>query len=95
MYDLSKAYNIVHTTEQELHHHRLVWRSGDDDKNWLTFGLTRMHSGDRCAVCGLEVAKAKVAELGNTIDPEAVVMIKKTYVDDGLGGGTKNTVDHW
>ena len=54
---LSKAYNVVHTTEQETHLRRLVWRWGDEQSNWLTFGLTRMHFGDRCAMCGLEVAK--------------------------------------
>ena len=93
MWDLAKAYNVVHTTEQELHLRRLVWRWGDDDTDWLTFSLTRMLFGDRCAMCGLEVAKAKVADLGNSIDPEFVVMIKKTYVDDGSGGGSKDTVN--
>ena len=44
-------------------------------------------------MCGLEVAKAKVADLRTSIDPEAVLMIKKTYVDDGSGGGAKETVD--
>ena len=42
-------------------------------------------------MCGLEVAKAKVADLGNSI--EAVLMIRKTYVDDGSWGGAKETVD--
>ena len=28
-----------------------------------------------------------MADLGNSIDLEAVLMIKKTYVDDGSGGG--------
>ena len=35
----------------------------------------------------------QVADLGKNIDPEAVAMIKMTYVDDGSGGGTKQTVD--
>ena len=48
---LSKAYNVVHTTEQELHLRRQVWRWGDEDSNWLTFGITRMYYGDRCAMC--------------------------------------------
>ena len=52
-----------------------------------------MHFEDRCAMCGLEVAKTKVADLGKNIDPAAVDMIKMTYVDDGSGGGTKETVD--
>ena len=41
----------------------------------------------------LEVAEEKVADLSTNIDPEAVMMIKKTYVDDGSGGGSKETVD--
>ena len=93
VWDLSKANNVVHTTEVETHLHRLVWRWGDNQADWLTFGLTRMHFGDRCAMCGLEVAKTKVAELGKDIDSKAVNMIKLTYVDDGAGGGSKETVD--
>ena len=93
VWDISKAYNVVHTTEQETHLCRLVWRWGDEHSDWQTFGLTHMHFGDRCAMCGLEVAKTKVADLGKNIDPAAVDMIKMTYVDDGSGGGTKETVD--
>ena len=88
-----QAYNVVHTTEQETHLRRLVWRWGDDQSDWLTFSLTHMHFGDRCPMCGLEVAKTKVADLGKHINPEAVPMIKLTYVDDGSGGGTTETVD--
>ena len=84
---------MVHTTEVETHLRRLVWRWGDGDSDWLTFGLTRMHFGDRCAMCGLEVAKTKVAELGQDINSDAVTMIKMTYVNDGSGGGSKSTVD--
>ena len=83
----------MHTTNQELHLRRLVWRWGDDQSDWLTFGLTRMHLGDRCAMCGLEVSKVKVADLGQDISLEAVALIKMTYVDDGSGGGTMDTVD--
>ena len=93
VWDLSKAYNVVHTTDKELHLRRLVRRWGDDQDDWLTFGLTQMHFGDRCAMCNLEVAKAKVADLGQDINPEAVAMIKMTYVDDGAGGGSKETFD--
>ena len=93
VWDLSKAYNFVHTTEQETHLRRLVWRWGYDQSDWLSFSLTRMHFGDRYAMCGLEVSKTKVADLGQHIDSEAVAMIKMTYVDDGSGGGTTQTVD--
>ena len=93
VWDLSKSYNVVHTTDQELHIGRLVWRSGEEEAEWKTFGFTRMHFGDNCAMCGLKVAKSKVADLGMSIDPEVVVIIKNTYINDGSGGGSKDTVD--
>ena len=70
---------------------RLVWRCGGDD--WRTFGITRMHFGDRPAAVGLEVAKAKVADAGQHLDGEAAAMLKKGYVDDGIGGGGSETVN--
>ena len=93
VWDLKKAYNSIHTFNEELHCRRLVWRWGDQDADWITYGFTRMHFGNRPAMCGLEVAKSKLADLGYTIDPEAALMIKKGYVDDGTGGGSKATVD--
>ena len=83
----------MQTTDQELHLRRLVWRWGDDQSDWLTFGVTHMHFRDRCEMCSLEVAEAKVADLGQDIDPEAVAMMKMTYMDDGSGGGTMDTID--
>ena len=52
-----------------------------------------MHYGDRCAMCGLEVAKSKVADLGVSMDHVAVLRVKKTDIDDGSGGRLKDTVD--
>lgn len=43
-----------------------------------------MHFQKLCAICGLNVAKSKVKDLGVSIDPEAVQMIKKTYVDPSI-----------
>ena len=47
-----------------------------------------MHYGDPCAMCGLEVAKSKVVDLGVSIDHEEVQMLKKMS-----RGGFKDTVD--
>ena len=93
VWDQSKTYNVVHTTEPELHLCRLVWRWGDEEAEWKMFEVTRMHYGERCAMCGLIVAKSKVADLGISIDHDAVFMIKKTYLDDGSGRGLMDTVD--
>ena len=57
------------------------------------FGIDRMHFGDPPAAIGLEVAKNLVAESGRDIDFAAVVMIKRDYVDDWLGGGSEEDVD--
>ena len=44
---------------------------------WRTYGLTMMHFEDSCAMCSLEVAKSRVADMGKAIDREGVNMIKK------------------
>ena len=72
VWDLSKAYNVVHTFLEELNMRRLVWRWGRGEGEWET----RMHFGDRPAMAGLKVTKHKVADLGMEIDPSAARMIK-------------------
>ena len=44
------------------------------------------------ATTALEVAKRKVADVGEAMDPAAATMIKKGYSDDGVAGGTKQDV---
>ena len=90
VWDLTKAYNTVVTYAEEMHMRRLVWRWGCQDKEWTTYGITRMHFGDKVAMCGLDVAIRRVATAGRHLDPEASDMIKQGYVDDGLGGGGKH-----
>ena len=51
-----------------------------------------MHFEDSCAICSLEVAKSRVADMGKAIDREVVNMIRKTYVDYGSGGGSNKMV---
>ena len=49
--------------------------------------------GDRPATTALEVTKRKVAELSESIDPEASEMIGDGYVDDGVAGGENEDLD--
>ena len=52
-----------------------------------------MMFGDRPAATALEVTKRKVAELGESIDPEASEMIQDGYSDDGVTGGENEDLD--
>ena len=93
VWDITKAYNTVVTFPEEKHARRLLWRWGNKNAPWSTFGIDRMHFGDRPAMCGLENAKVLVADAGKEIDEDAACMIKRGYVDDCAGGGSKATVD--
>ena len=46
-----------------MHMRCMVWRD-KEDKPWRTYGINRMHFGDRPAAAGLEIAKKKVVSLG-------------------------------
>ena len=72
---------------------RLLWRFGKKDEKWTTFGFIRMYFRYKPAACALEIAQKKVEEAGIEINPEAVERIKRGYIDDGQGGGDKQTVD--
>ena len=97
VYDLSKAYNRLRTTETEKHLRRFVWKFCDDEE-WQDYAFDRAHFGDKCVATQLEVAKDMIAELpeAKEIDSEACDKIKSdTYVDDTLTGGTKSQVDRF
>ena len=92
MYDLSKAYNTMRTGVVERHLRRFIWRFSEDEE-WQDFAIDRVHFGDVSAACQLEVSKAKTADLGRDIDPQAVQkIIEDTYVDDGVTGGNPEDV---
>ena len=38
VYDLTKAYQSIHTGQVERHVRRIVWRFGDLDADWQVFG---------------------------------------------------------
>ena len=93
MLDLKKAYQAIHTGSKELHLRRFLYRKNPRDE-WKVYGFTRATFGDVSAGLMLEVAKRRVADLGESIDPLAASQIKDhTYVDDGVLGGDKNDVE--
>ena len=92
VWDITKAYNSVHTFEEEMHMRKLVWRWGRMKDEWTTYGFLRMAFGDRVGTCGLEVAKQKVAQEGRAISVEVAAMVERGYVDDGCGGGSEEMV---
>ena len=92
VWDITKAYNTIVTFEEERHARRLVWRWGDKTTPWSTFGIDRMHFGDKCAMCGLQNGIKLVADAGREIDQEAAKMLEKAYVDDCVGGGDEGTL---
>ena len=94
-YDLSKAYNTMRTGPRERHLRRFVWKFREEDE-WQDFAFDRVHFGDCCAACQLEVAKDLLADTFSYIDPEAAQRVKDdVYVDDGVTGGTPEQVDRF
>ena len=92
--DLEKAYQAIHTGEgMELHLRRVVFRE-DATKEWKIYAFTRATFGDLAAGLLLEVAKRRAAKEGEQIDPQAArQLVRFTYVDDGLPGGSDEDVD--
>ena len=93
LFDLSKAYNTMRTGLVEKHLRRFIWKFNETD-DWQDFGIDRVHFGDTPAACLLEVAKQKVADLGKSLDLEAATkIIQDTFVDDGVSGGSPESVN--
>ena len=44
--DIKKMYNMIHTTPKEKHMRRLVWRFGETNKPFKTFGVDPVMFGD-------------------------------------------------
>ena len=88
VFDLSKAYNSLHTGLVEKHLRRLIWRFSEDEP-WQDFGFVVVAFGDKPAGEFLELGKALTADAGKSIDPVASKRIKNdSYVDDHITGGT-------
>ena len=93
VFDLSKAYNSLKTGSVEKHLRRLVWRFSPEEE-WQDFAFDCVHFGDLPASNFLEIGRDLVAEKGKVIDLEAALkIIRDSYVDDEVTGGTKEAVD--
>ena len=96
VYDMSKAYQSIATGEIERHVRRVIWRWGDNTKDWEIYGYEVVTFGDQVAGLVLELVKKMAAELGTSVDEEACSQIKyHTYVDDGAGGGSREAVERF
>ena len=96
VYDMTKAYQSIGTGAVERNVRRIVWRWGDVNAPWEILAYDVVTFGDQIAGLVLELAKRFAADLGKDIDSEACRQIsEKTYVDDGVGGGSKAQVDRY
>ena len=96
VYDLTKAYQSIKTGDVERHTRRICWRFGDVSADWKTYGYNVVTFGDQVAGLALELVKGLAADLGEKLDSEASDQIRrKTYVDDGAGGGSRSQVDRF
>ena len=95
-YDMTKAYQSISTGDVEKHVRRIVWRWGDRSAQWEIMAYAVVTFGDQIAGLILELVKKMAAELGKEVDEEACHQISnKTYVDDGLGGGSREQVERF
>jgi hypothetical protein len=86
--DLSKFYQSVEVIERDQHLRRVLWRSGDREKQPDTYVTTTVNFGDRPAGCIAQTAVRETARLYRHLDPQASDFIKNsTFCDDTLGGG--------
>ena len=89
VFDLKKAYNTIRTGDLEKFLRLKVWRFGDSEAEWRTFGYLVVAFGDQLASLILEIAKQMVAELGESkgFDHDAVQkLLEDFYVDDAVTG---------
>ena len=92
IFDLTKAYNSLHTGPVERHLRRFVYRF-DPAGDWEDYAFDCVAFGDAPAANLLEIARNMTAEAGKDIDPVAARKIKDdSYVDDNLSGGTAEEV---
>ena len=90
VYDLSKAYHQMQTTEKEFFMRLVCWKYEKDGK-WHYYGHTCVGMGDVSASVFLELTKEKIAEVGKAVDEWAARQLEKND-DDVLGGGSREEV---
>ena len=85
--DIKKMYNQIRTTPKEKHMRRVVWRFGNTDQAFVTFGVDRVMFGDTPAAAISSIAIRETAEIYRDINEEAAGTIQDdTYVDDVTTG---------
>ena len=93
LFDLSKAYNSLHTGLVERHLRRFVYRFNPEE-DWADYAFDCVAFGDNPAANLLEIGRNMTADAGESIDPEAARKLKQdSYVDDNLSGGTREEVE--
>ena len=91
--DVTKAYYSMRTGEVEKFVRLVVWRDGDRNQPWSTYGFRTVSFGDKPAASFLEIAIRRTAEKNKDIDPVAAIRIRDDrYVDDMPTGGTPDEV---
>ena len=89
VYDLSKAYHQIKTTEDEFFQRLCVWKLSEDE-DWQVYGTDCVGMGDGPAGGFLDLTLNAAADMAKDDDPKAALDAKKSrYADDTLGGGTR------
>ena len=88
VWDLSKAYWSIGTTEEEKFTRLVTWKLSEEPE-WKIYGFSCVAFGDLPASVLLELAKEKAADLGEDVDHDTALKVNRdSYVDDNLSGGT-------
>ena len=103
IFDITKAYNSIRTgiVEKNL---RRFWFRKNPQEDWKTFRFECVQFGDRPAAAIMTIAVERAAEsfeeVANDLNidveevkEDSIKLLKDTYVDDGMTGGTKKQVD--
>ena len=91
-FDILKIFHTVRTKEPEKFMRLMVWKNGNNQKTWQSYGWKVVAFGDCPSSCILEIAKDLTAHAGGDIDEVAAKCISKdTYVDNGATGRDKET----
>ena len=94
LWDVSKAYNAVVTSDPENFIRCQVWRFGQTDQPWRIFQYRKMAFGDLIASLGLEIVKDKGCDIAAQRQEVSEAAINKVrddmFVDDGISGCEDN-----
>ena len=93
VFDLSKAYHSLKTTDKENFMRLVVWKE-ESGLDWEIFLHTVVGMGDVPASLFLELAKEIASDLCKAEDTLLAKQIRDlSYVDDGIFGGSQADID--